>query len=166
MTNNSNVMLQFDKNHVKCFTHHFLLGNSRGGFPLLEVFLGVVVVGTVRESMVTLVSRIKLSRVNCSALTPGGIPAAFAERWGSEFELETDKIRWISVLNVQKVVCLHIVYSYTVFCLCYMSISCYHVCISCIPCKWFIKLVNFFQYSLQKEILSWFIYICQSLITS
>ncbi|TNN33594.1 hypothetical protein EYF80_056240 [Liparis tanakae] len=53
---------------------------GRGRFPLLEVFLGVVVVGTVRESMVTLVSLIKLSTANCSALTPGGTPPAPAER--------------------------------------------------------------------------------------
>lgn len=50
---------------------------------MLEVFLGVVAalpVGTVRESMVTLASLIKLSKVNCSALTPGGIPSASADR--------------------------------------------------------------------------------------
>lgn len=61
----------YDQQDFKCFPNHFLAINGRSGFPLFEVFLGVVgelPAGTVRDSIVTLASRIKLSKVSCSAL--------------------------------------------------------------------------------------------------
>ncbi len=83
VTRDDNVILKSDHDNVKYFAYHFLLVSGRGGFPLLEAFLGVagvLPVGTVRELTVTLASRIKLSKVNCSALRPGGILPASADR--------------------------------------------------------------------------------------
>lgn len=56
-----------------------MLVNGRGGFPLLEAFLGVVPAGTVRESMVTLTTRIELSKVSFAELRPGRISPASAD---------------------------------------------------------------------------------------
>lgn len=83
VTHNSNYIWRWDQSWEECFADHLLEVNGRGGLPLVEPVLGVLTPGTVRESTVTLHSRIRLSRVNCSALKPGGTVSADCSGSGS-----------------------------------------------------------------------------------
>lgn len=58
-------------------------------------------VGTVSESMVTLASRIELSKDICSALSVGAIISTSVHRLGSEFRLNTGTAQKVIVSIVQ-----------------------------------------------------------------
>lgn len=101
MSNKDKAILKWYQSNVKYLTYHFLLVNGRGGFPLQEVFLGVVVVraaGEVTESTVTFARWIVLSKVSCSALK--GMPQSSGTCWSSESGL--DKCRTLIIFVTWK----------------------------------------------------------------
>lgn len=77
--------------------YHFIVVDGRGGFPLLEVFLGVVPAGRARVLMLTFATRTEFSRVSWSAFRPGRKAPESAEHWCSGSGLCIVKIWWKDV---------------------------------------------------------------------